>query len=302
MAVEFEHIFDRELLRLRRDRCVKQAQAHDFLVSRIADDFEARLSAINRRFECGVNLGAYHGLLSRRLRELDGVSDIIDLEISSGLLEQCTGLRVQADEEFLPIKDKSIDLFVSGLQLQFVNDLPGTLIQMRRALRPDGLLLVSLLGGQTLWELREAWLVAESEISGGASPRVAPFADVRELGGLLQRAGFALPVADSDVVRVTYNNVLSLMRDIKSMGASNCLVARSRVPVTRTLLARVGEIYHERFCSGSGRVSATFEIVTLTAWGPHEGQQKPIAPGSAKTRLSDALGVREYSAGDRAKR
>ncbi len=204
-----------------------------------------------------------------------------------------------ADEEALPFAPESLDLAVSGLALHHVNDLPGCLVQIRRALKPDGLLLAALLGGETLKELREAWLIAEDEVSGGASPRVAPFADVRDLGGLLQRAGFALPVADTDVVRVTYASPLDLMREIKAMGASNVLTARRRVPVTRTLLFRAAEIYAERFALADGRIPATFEIITLTAWVPHESQQKPLQPGSAKARLADALGVKEQGAGEK---
>ncbi len=210
-----------------------------------------------------------------------------------------TRTRIVADEEALPFAPASLDLFVSGLVLHHVNDLPGTLVQVRRALKPDGLLLAALLGGETLKELREAWLIAEDEVSGGASPRVAPFADVRDLGGLLQRAGFALPVADTDVVRVTYASPLDLMREIKAMGASNVLTARRRVPVTRKLLFRAAEIYSERFALADGRVPATFEIITLTAWVPHVSQQKPLQPGSAKARLADALGVKEQGAGEK---
>ena len=200
-------------------------------------------------------------------------------------------MRVVADEEALPFADASLDLVVSGLSLQLVNDLPGALVQIRRALKPDGLLLASLLGGATLQELREAWLAAEAEISGGASPRVAPFADVRDMGALLQRAGFALPVVDSETVTVTYANPLALMQEIKAMGASNMLLARRRTPVTRGLLLRAAEIYAERFAGADGRVPATFEILTLTAWAPDESQPKPLRPGSAQTRLADALGV-----------
>ncbi len=199
----------------------------------------------------------------------------------------------------MPFAPASLDLVVSGLALHHVNDLPGSLVQIRRALKPDGLFLAALLGGETLKELREAWLIAEDEVSGGASPRVAPFADVRDLGGLLQRAGFALPVADTDVVRVTYASPLDLMREIKAMGASNVLTARRRVPVTRTLLFRAAEVYAERFALADGRIPATFEIITLTAWVPHESQQKPLQPGSAKARLADALGVMEQGAGEK---
>jgi NADH dehydrogenase [ubiquinone] 1 alpha subcomplex assembly factor 5 len=286
-------IFDRRLLTLRRDRAAGGAEAHAFLLERVADDFAERLAIVNRTFPIGLNIDAHHGLLSRRLRGLGTAGTVIDAEPSARLRAQCDGPVIAADIEDLGLPDGSFDLVVSGLSLQLVNDLPGALIQLRRALKPDGLLLASLFGGETLRELREAWLIAEEELTGGASPRVAPFADVRAIGSLLQRAGFALPVADSDTVRVTYASPLDLMREIKGMGASNMLADRRRVPVTRGLLMRAAEVYAERFPAPGGRVVATFEIVTLTAWVPHESQPKPLAPGSATARLADALGTRE---------
>jgi hypothetical protein len=177
--------------------------------------------------------------------------------------------------------------------LHLVNDLPGTLAQLARVLRPDGLLLASMLGGATLTELRSAFLAAESELTGGASPRVAPVADVRDLGSLLQRAGLALPVVDAETVTVTYADPLALVREIKAMGASNMLVERRRVPMTRQLMFRALQIYRERFSGPDGRVPATFEIITMTAWSPDASQQKPLRPGSATARLADALGVTE---------
>ena len=260
-----------------------------------------RLVAVQRRFPVALNLGAYHGLIGRRLRQMPGVEMVIDAEAAPHLLAQCHGPRVRADEEALPFRDQSLDLVVSGLALQLVNDLPGALIQVRRALKPDGLLLAALLGGDTLIELRNAFLAAEEEIEGGASPRVAPFADVRDLGALLQRAKFALPVVDADTVTVTYADPLALMREIRAMGAANALRARRRAPLRRNTLLRALEIYRERFGLADGRVRATFEIVTLTAWAPHESQQQPLQPGSAKMRLADALRTVEQPAGDPAR-
>jgi NADH dehydrogenase [ubiquinone] 1 alpha subcomplex assembly factor 5 len=238
-------------------------------------------------------LGASHGVLGARLRALPNVGLVIEMEAAARVLAQCEGPGVCADEEALPFADGTLDLMVSALTLQHVNDLPGTLTQVRRALKPDGLFLAAMLGGRTLVELREAFLAAEAEIEGGASPRVAPFADVRDAGALLQRAGFALPVADSDTVTVTYATPLDLMREIRGMGASNVLVARRRSPLRRETLLRAAELYAERYSTREGRISATFEIVTMTGWVPHESQQKPLQPGSARARLADALGVRE---------
>jgi SAM-dependent methyltransferase len=285
-----QRIFDRRLLVRRRDRVAAGAAQHDFLLGRVADDLTERLTAVNRRFPIVANVGAYHGLLGRRIRKIPGVEIVTDVEGAGRLLAQCDGPRVQADEEALPIADQSLDLVVSGLALQLVNDLPGTLVQIRRALKPDGLMLAALLGGATLAELRTAFLVAEEELEGGASPRVAPFADVRDLGALLQRAGFALPVADSDTVTVIYGDPLALMLELRAMGASNALADRRRRPLRRATLARAVEVYRERFGLADGRVPATFEIITLTGWAPHPSQPKPLRPGSATTRLADALG------------
>ena len=286
-------VFDRALLARRRSRAAASATSHDFLLSRVADDLAERLAIVRRSFPLAANIGAHHGVVSRAIRGVAGVENVIELDATVELLREAPGLRVAADEEALPFADASLDLAVSGLSLQLVNDLPGALLQIRRALRPDGLLLASLLGGATLKELRAAWIAAEAEISGGASPRIAPFADVRDMGTLLQRAGFALPVVDSETLTVTYPDPLALMQEIKAMGASNMLTARRRTPVTRGLLQRAAEIYAERFANDSGRVPATFEILTLTAWAPDDSQPKPLRPGSAQTRLADALGVNE---------
>jgi SAM-dependent methyltransferase len=203
---------------------------------------------------------------------------------------------VLGDEEHLPFRGERFDLAVSLLALQSVNDLPGALVQIRRALNPDGLFIGALLGGTTLNELRQAFTQAEAELEGGVSPRVAPFADVRDLGGLLQRAGFALPVTDSEVVRVRYGDPFALMRDLRLMGFTNSLSDRRKTPLRRATLLRMAQIYAERFADPDGRLPATFEIVWLSGWAPHESQQKPLRPGSAKMRLADALGVPENPA------
>lgn len=284
-------IFDQGLLRARRDRiaALGGAGGADFLLARVADDFVERLSIVRREFPLAANIGAYHGLLAERLRRLPNVGEIVDVDSSERCLGLAAGRKIAAKDDALPFAPQSLDLAVSGLSLHLVNDLPGVLVQINRALKPDGLFLAALLGGETLKELREAWILAEEELFGGASPRVAPFADVRELGSLLQRAGFALPVADNDVVRVTYASPVALMHDLKAMAASNMLIERSRTPVSRRLLFRAAEIYQERFGLPNGRIPATFEIITLTGWVPHESQQKPLAPGSAQVRLSDVL-------------
>ncbi len=291
-------IFDRPLLRARRARAAALGPA-TFLLERAADDLAARLAAVLRRFDLAIDLGTPGDAVRSALA--DRVGAIVGVDAVAGQLT-ANGLWVAADEEALPFRDGSLDLVVSTLALQFVNDLPGTLIQIRRALKPDGLLLAAMIGGDSLSELRAAFAAAESEIEGGVSPRVAPFADLRELGALLQRAGFALPVTDVDRVTVRYGSPLGLMQDLRRMGATNALVERRRTPLRRRTLQRMMEVYAERFADPDGRVRATFDIVWLSGWAPHQSQQQPLAPGSARTRLADALRTQEISAGEKADR
>jgi SAM-dependent methyltransferase len=291
-------IFDRKLLRARRARALALGPA-TFLLDWAADDLAARLSTVLRRFDVAVDLGTPGDAVRRRLADRAGTIVAVDT-LPSAVTAEC--LAVVADEEALPFRDGSLDLVVSALALHFVNDLPGTLIQIRRALKPDGLLLAALIGGESLNELRQSFAAAEAEVEGGVSPRVAPFADLRDLGTLLQRAGFALPVTDTDRVTVRYSDPLALMRDLRRMGAGNALIERRRAPLRRTTFRRVCEIYAERFADPDGRIRATFEIVWLSGWAPHASQQQPLAPGSAKTRLADALGTQEIAAGEKAGR
>jgi len=286
-------IFDRTLLRARRARAAALGPA-TFLVDRVADDMAGRLSAVLRRFDVAADIGTPTDAVRRAL------SDRVGAIVAVGPAASGEALAVAADEEALPFRDGSLDLAVSALALQFVNDLPGTLVQIRRALKPDGLFLAAMIGGESLIELREAFAQAESEVEGGVSPRVAPFADLRDLGALLQRAGFALPVTDIDRVTVRYATPLALMQDLRRMGAANALAERRKKPLRRATLRRLLEVYAERFADADGRIRATFEIVWLSGWVPHESQQKPLAPGSAKTRLADALRTSEISAGEKA--
>jgi SAM-dependent methyltransferase len=286
-------VFDRRLLRARRRRAAALGPS-TFLVERVAEDLSDRLSAVLRHFACAVDLGTPTDAVRKVLAASGKVGAIIAADVPvSGRSVADGELAVAADEEALPFREASVDLVVSALALQFVNDLPGTLLQVRHALRPDGLLLAALPGGNTLTELRQAFAEAEAEVEDGASPRVAPFADVRDLGALLQRAGFALPVTDVDRMTLRYASPLALMHDLRRMGASNPLIERSRRPLRRATLARMMQVYAERFSDTDGRVRATFEIVWLSGWAPHESQQKPLAPGSARQRLADALGSKE---------
>jgi SAM-dependent methyltransferase len=278
-------IFERRLVRQRAAR----ASQGSFLLEHVAADLCDRLAAVRRDFALAVDLGSRGPQLGAALVGHTLVRHIVRA-VPDPRLASNPG-DVVADEEALPFRDGSLDLVVSSLSLQLVNDLPGALIQVRRALKADGLLLASLLGGRTLHELREALAMAETEVTGGAGLRVAPFADVRDLGQLLSRAGFALPVADSEALTVTYASALGLMDDLRAMGFANALIERSRRPLRRDVIARMAEIYAERFPAegGGGRIRATFEIVTLTGWAPHPDQQKPLPRGSAGVALADFL-------------
>lgn len=288
-------VFDHALIRARAKRARMQGAA-TFLVERAAEDLAQRLAVILREFDVAADLFTPTQTAADALRASGKVGKVIEVRSSSDS-EPST---IIADEEALPFANDSLALVVSLLALQSVNDLPGLFAQIRRALKPDGLFLCAMLGGDTLSELRQAFAAAEVEIEGGLSPRVAPFADVRDIGGLLQRAGFALPVTDIDRAVVRYPSLLALMQDLRRMGATNPLVQRQRKPLRRSTLLRVAEIYTERFADPDGRVRATFDIVWLSGWAPHESQQKPLRPGSAQARLADALGTREIPAGDKA--
>jgi SAM-dependent methyltransferase len=279
-------IFDRALIRRRLDRADK-AGAEDFLLRAAISDLCERLSLIKRDFPAVVEIGSASPQFSAQLAREGRL--IVRLAPLAQLAAACPALAVVGDEEALPFADARFDLAVSALSLHTVNDLPGALIQIRRILKPDGLFLGCLLGGASLKELRAALGAAETELCGGISPRVAPFADVRDMGGLLQRAGLALPVADAEPLTVRYRDMFALMADLRAMGATNALVARVRKPSSRKLFLRAAEIYAERFSDPDGRVRATFELIFVSGWAPHESQQKPLRPGSATMRLEDAL-------------
>lgn len=287
--------FEPRLLRQRKRRAASRFREAAFLHARAAEDLADRLEAIPRPFPRVLALGGA-GLFSEAVRARPALSarvgEIIEADIA--------GAAVALDPEALPFAAEAFDLIASPLLLHWVNDLPGALIQLRRALKPDGLLLAALFGGETLRELRLALIEAESELTGGAGPRVAPFADLQDLAHLMQRAGFALPAADRDVVTVRYAEPLRLFADLRAMGETAALAERSPRALSRRILARTLEIYAARFADPDGRVRATFEIIHLAGWAPHESQQKPLKPGSAKARLADALGVKEESAGDKA--
>jgi SAM-dependent methyltransferase len=270
-------LFDRGLAARRRARKAKPEP--DILTRTIAEELVERLSFVNRRFEAACLIAAEPDAIAQRLLESGQVKAVERHTPSAG------------DDLSLP--QGRFDAIFSVLDLQTFNDVPGALIQMRRALKPDGLLLACLFAGDTLMELRQSWLAAETAVTGGVSPRVAPMIDVRELGGLLQRAGLALPVADLDRTIVRYADPVALIHEIRELGLSNSLTGRSRAPVSRRLMAAAIGHYERNFADADGRIRATIEVAWITGWAPHESQQQPLKPGSAKARLADALKVDE---------
>lgn len=268
-------LFDRALLHARQRRAARKGPA-TFLLDRVLEDMDERLAAVLRDFSAAADLWTPGGA-RRRLVRLPALADV--------RLEQST-------DETLPFAPQSLDLVVSALALQFVNDLPGVFAQVRRALKPDGLFLAAMTGGDTLTELRQAFAAAEAEVEGGVSPHVAPAADLRDIGALLQRAGFALPVTDIDRIAVRYDSAFALMADLRAMGAGNVLVERRRLPLRRATLLRMAQIYAERFADPDGRIRATFEVIWLSGWAPHHSQQQPLKPGSAKASLAAAVKAR----------
>lgn len=283
-------IFDRALQRRRLARALAAGPA-EFLLARASDEICDRLAAVKRHFVDVADIGTPLPQLAVRLA--NSGATVARLAPLPSALGPPNLLRLVGDEELLPFKLGAFDLAVSALALQNVNDLPGALAQIRRILRPDGLFLGCLLGGRSLEELRRALAAAEAEIAGGTSPRVAPFADVRDMGGLLQRAGFALPVADVEPLTVRYANMFALLADLRAMGATNALVERRRRPARRQFFLRAAEIYARDHADADGRVRASFELIFFSGWAPHESQQRPLRPGSAQMRLADALGTKE---------
>ncbi len=296
------NVFDRGLVRRHRDRAAGDFGRHDFLVREVAERLAERLNDVTRDFPRALDLGCHDGALAAALGARGGIETLIQSDLSAAMarLAAANGRpTLVADEELLPFAPESFDLVMSVLSLHWVNDLPGTLIQIGRCLKPDGLFLAALLGGETLSELRAALLRAEAEVEGGASPRVSPFLDLRDAGALLQRAGFALPVADRDVITVDYPDALTLMADLRAMGEANALEDRRRSPSRRATLLRAAELYQELYARDDGRLPATFDVIYLTAWAPHASQPKPLRPGSATQRLAEALDTRELPTGDK---
>lgn len=283
-------IFDRAAVRRHRDRALAGFAAHDFLFREVAERLADRLSDVTHRFPVALDLGCRTGAFAEVLQSRGGIRTLIRADVCPAMAARAGQPALAADDEHLPFAAESLDLVVSVLGLHWTNDLPGALLQIREALKPDGLFLAALFGGDTLRELRQALMQAEIEIEGGASPRLSPFVDIRDAGALLQRAGFALPVVDSDLITVSYPDALALMRDLRGMAETNALVARRKNFSRRTTLLRAAAIYAERFGADDGRIPASFQVITLTGWKPHARQQQPLKPGRAAARLAEALG------------
>ncbi len=297
-------VFNRLSVRRHRDRAAAGLEAHDFLFGEVGERLADRLDDIKRRFPLALDLGCHGGGMGRLLAGRGGIQTLVQCDLSPGMARQAGAARVDArtltlaaDEEYLPFAGGCFDLIMSCLSLHWVNDLPGALVQARAALKPDGLFLAAMLGGETLKELRAALAEAELAEEGGLSPRVSPFADVRDLGDLLGRAGLALPVVDSDTITVSYADPLKLMGDLRGMGEANAVAERRQGFTRRATLFAAAARYRETHADGEGRVPCTFQVLYLTAWAPHPSQQKPLKPGSAKARLADALETTEITPG-----
>ena len=288
-------VFDQTLIEARRRRALRQGDPKaQFLLEIAGRELAERLSVVERHFDTAVELHGYTGLTAKFIAETGKVSKMLRVETDAAFAgNQTEADFVTASLENVPVAPGSVNLVVSPLSLHLTNDTPGVFIQVRRALKPDGLFFAAIPGSGTLQELREVLLATESELTGGASPRVVPFADVRDIGALLQRAGFTLPVADTETYTVRYASLFALLKDLRAMGMTNPLIARSKKPLTRSFFLRAAEIYAERFADADGRIRATFSFIYISGWAPHESQQQPLKPGSAKQRLSDALKTRE---------
>lgn len=295
-------VFDRKLVQRHRERAAPAFGQADFLIRESAARLADRLLDVTRAFPVAVDIGCHAGALGEGLKSSPKIGTLFQTDFAPAMARAARAANgrpaICADEEFLPLAPQSLDLVLSNLSLHWVNDLPGALSQIRFALKPDGLLLATLFGAETLKELRSVLIDAEIEIAGGTAPRVSPFTDVRDAGNLLTRAGFSLPVVDAEMMTVTYSDMFKLMADLRAMGETNTVLERRKVPTRRDVFLRAAQLYAERFSDPRGRIVASFQIVTMTAWAPHASQQKPLRPGSATARLADALQAKEVSLDD----
>lgn len=281
-------IFNRSLVRSRRERIAKTFSAHDFLNREISERLIDNLRDIKKSFEIILSMNVCDDVVRDNLRD----AFVVHQDLAVNMLEGKFGAPVQCDEEFLPYKAQGLELILSCLNLHWVNDIPGCLVQILRSLKPDGLFMGAVFGGETLFELRAAMLKADMDVRGGISPHISPFMDVRDAGALMQRAGFSLPVVSTERITVNYSDAFALMKELKNMGENNALIKGFKGLTSKRLMMKVAENYHQDYAGKAGRIPATFDIIYLQGWAPHESQQQPLRPGSAKMALKDALGAK----------
>ena len=288
-------IFDRQLIKNQRERATNNFSDHNFLFDWAENNLLERLNDVNRTFSKALQIGSR----SSKAKKHQKIESLITLDITNAPVQSCSNF-VQGSEEFLPIATKSMDLVISNLNLHSVNDLPGALAQIQNTLKEDGLFMASMLGGETLYELRKIMMETELRLYGGTSPHIFPFADKPQMGELLQRADFALPVIDSEIITVTYDNAFKLFQDLRGMGEGNSIIERNKSPLGKSFFMDVAQEYQNQFTDDEGRIHATFEIIFLLGWAPHSSQQQPLRPGSAQHSLAEALETTEMKTGDKA--
>ena len=283
-------IFERKQLRRNRDRCAKSFKDHNFLFKWVEQELLDRLGDIKHNFHNVLQIGARtSNNFTSNIIETAHIQSLSTMDITEKLLKNHKEPTILGDEESLPFAQNTIDMVLSALSIHVVNDLPGCLMRINRVLKADGLFLAAMFGGETLHELRQSLTHAELEIKGGASPRIAPFADKKQMGDLLQRAGFALPVVDSDMISVTYDTMFDLLHDLRGMGESNIITARDKSYTGRNFFTEAERYYAKHFSEPDGRIHASFEIIFLIGWSPHSSQQQPLKPGSATYKLEEIL-------------
>jgi SAM-dependent methyltransferase len=292
-------VFDRHILRLRRERVARSIRDTHFFSQPIAQNLYDRASLIKKDLPIILDLSAGAGGLSDLLRTRPGTKTVISSDLSWRVLEKQSGPSVVADEEFLPFADGSLDAVFCNMGLHWVNDLPGTLSQIKRILKPDGVFIAALAGGQSLSELKESLMAAELAVTGGYRPRTSPLLDMRDMGALLQRAGFALPVIDSEMITVDYRDPMVLLSDLRAAAATNLTTHRAKTMTPRKVLFEAARMYQEKFQNTDGRIPASIEVIYAIGWRPHDSQQKPLKPGSASARLAEVLNTVEQNAGEK---
>lgn len=290
-------VFDRNRLRQRRNRAATSYQSANFLKTRVMEDIEDRIASTARRFPFALSLGAFSSATGTNLVAF--TDTLIQSDLSDAIADNNRADCIVVDEEWLPFREASFDLVISALSLHWVNDLPGSLIQIQRTLKPDGFFVGVMPGGASFRELRQVLLQAETELTGGAEMRVSPFADALDMSGLLQRAGFTLPVSDRDRLTIRYDTIFDIFHDLQALGETHAPARKGRRPLSRRVLVRAGELYYEQFADPDGRLRVTLDLIWMTGWAPHPSQPKAKRPGSARVSLAEALGTKEHSAGEK---